>query len=288
MDEEEELSQRELLIQDFFKDQQSTGSQRDDLLRDIRFVNDPNAFKGQYGVYAGQKELAEDLNKDRFKKSSVAPMEGITNDNNMSNSETTLTPEKRSSNFKQTAELGKAFDAENILSGNVFDSGAFSFLDDMKPKSDFKLNTRGDDAEKELKKVNAAENIAIDQGYKDAVKKTTTESMGAAKAGEKNRFSKTRGGLFGNYGKEVTINKIVNPETGKVSREKFVDGKYVSSTAERKNFRKQKKEGRQKARQQKISNIKDKVTGVFEKSRENREKRQQTRSNKRNNKGGLF
>ena len=36
--------------------------------------------------------------------------------------------------------------------------------------------------------------------------------------------------------------------------------------------------------------IKDKVTGVFEKSRENREQRQQTRSNRRKNKstGGLF
>ena len=160
-----------------------------------------------------------------------------------------------------------------------FDSDAFSFIDDL-----------GDNSEEQLKKVNATADAAIDQGFKDAVEKTTAESMGAAKAGEKNRFSKTRGGLFGNYGKEVTINKIVNPETGKVSREKFVDGKYVSSTAERKNFRKQKKEGRQKARQQKISNIKDKVTGVFEKSKENRTKRQKARSNRRNNKftGGLF
>ena len=60
----------------------------------------------------------------------------------------------------------------------------------------------------------------------------------------------------------------------------------MSSTAERKNFRKQKKEGRQKGRQQKISNIKDKVTGVFEKSKENRTKRQKARSSKKNNNSG--
>jgi len=213
-----------------------------------------------------------------FKKSNTdngIKVEQLTNDNNLSNSETTLTPEKRSSNFKQTAELGRAVDAENMLSGETFDSGAFSFIDDL-----------GDNSGEQLKKVNATADAAIDQGYKDAVEKTTTESMGAAKAGEKNRFSKTRGGLFGNYGKEVTINKIVNPDTGKVSREKFVDGKYVSSTAERKNLRKQKKEGRQKGRQQKISNIKDKVTGVFEKSKENRTKRQKARSSKKNNNSG--
>lgn len=198
-------------------------------------------------------------------------VEQLTNDNNISNSETTLTPEKRSSNFKQTVDMGRSFD----LTGNAFDSGAFSFIDDL-----------GDNSEEQLRKVNATEDAAIDQGYKDAVEKTTTESMGAAKAGEKNRFSKTRGGLFGNYGKEVTINKIVNPETGKVSREKFVDGKYVSSTAERKNFRKQKKEGRQKGRQQKISDIKDKVTGVFEKSKKNREERKKNRSSKKNNNSG--
>ena len=97
------------------------------------------------------------------------------------------------------------------------------------------------------------------------------------------RGSKSRMGLFGNYGKDVEIRKTYDPETGKITRSKFVDGEQVKKGQGFQGVRRAKRAGN-------FGKIQDKVTGVFDKSRENREKRQQTRSNRRKNKstGGLF
>jgi hypothetical protein len=248
------LSQQEQLLQNFYNSQESTGSQSEDLLRDVKFMNDKNSFKGSYGVYAGMQQLSEDLNKDRFKEEEGETKTEITPNNSLSDSETTLTPEKRNSNFKQTADMGSAFDS----SSDSFDESEFSFLDGMQRKGDFKLNTRGDENEKSrslslLNDTNQNEN-ALDVSYKNKAEQDVIKSTG--KAVEERNFmsSKTRGGLFGNYGKQVKINKIVDPNTGKVNREKYVDGKLTKSTAEKDRFKREKKSGRETGRANKKAN----------------------------------
>ena len=64
-------------------------------------------------------------------------------------------------------------------------------------------------------------------------------------ASNKNTASKsrTRMGLFGNYGKDVEIRKTSDETTGKVNREKLVDGKVVKSRFETKEFKDSRKRG---------------------------------------------
>jgi hypothetical protein len=152
------------------------------------------------------------------------------------------------SNFKQTADMGSAFDS----SSDTYDESEFSWLDGMQRKGNFKLNTRGDENEKSrslslLNNTNQNEN-ALDVSYKNKAEQDVIKSTG--KAVEERNFmsSKTRGGLFGNYGKQVKINKIVDPNTGKVNREKYVDGKLTKSTAEKDRFKREKKSGRETGR----------------------------------------
>ena len=61
--------------------------------------------------------------------------------------------------------------------------------------------------------------------------------------------SRNRMGLFGNYGKDVTIKKTSNEVTGKVNREKFVDGKLVKSRFNNQEFKASKSKGNKNARQ---------------------------------------
>jgi hypothetical protein len=56
--------------------------------------------------------------------------------------------------------------------------------------------------------------------------------------------SKSRMGLFGNYGKDVTIKKTLDTNTGRVNKQKFVDGEEVKNRNENKNFNKAKRVSR--------------------------------------------
>ena len=55
--------------------------------------------------------------------------------------------------------------------------------------------------------------------------------------------SKTRMGLFGNYGKDVKIAKTYDPSTGKITRQKFVDGEQVKKDKGFKGVRRAKRAG---------------------------------------------
>jgi len=138
-----------------------------------------------------------------------------------------------------------------------------SFIKDA-VMSEFKLDTPADAIEEKASNINKSE-----EGIKQIDKGTTG--------------SRSRMGLFGNYGKNVEITKTLDP-SGKVTRRKFVDGELVKTGD------KSMKTFRQARREKNIGKIQDKVTGVFEKSKENRTKRQKARSSKGNNKftGGLF
>ena len=59
-------------------------------------------------------------------------------------------------------------------------------------------------------------------------------------------------GLFGNYGKDVKITKTYDPSTGKITRQKFVDGEEVDRTKRGfKGVRRAKRAGNFGRRQQK-------------------------------------
>lgn len=57
------------------------------------------------------------------------------------------------------------------------------------------------------------------------------------------RGSKSRMGLFGNYGKDVEIRKTYDPETNKITRSKFVDGEKVEKGKGFKGVRRAKRAG---------------------------------------------
>jgi len=59
----------------------------------------------------------------------------------------------------------------------------------------------------------------------------------------KTRGSKSRMGLFGNYGKDVEIRKTYDPETNKITRSKFVDGEKVEKGKGFKGVRRAKRAG---------------------------------------------
>ena len=175
------------------------------------------------------------------------PPTKIDGSNNLADNKASIT-NTGNSNFKQTSDMGSAFDS----SSDTYDESEFSWLDGMQRKGNFKLNTRGDENEKSrslslLNNTNQNEN-ALDVSYKNKAEQDVIKSTG--KAVEERNFmsSKTRGGLFGNYGKQVKINKIVDPNTGKVNREKYVDGKLTKSTAEKDRFKREKKSGRETGR----------------------------------------
>ena len=52
-----------------------------------------------------------------------------------------------------------------------------------------------------------------------------------------NVSSKTRGGLFGNYGKKVEIRKTFDESTGRTNKQKFIDGELASDRNARQNVR---------------------------------------------------
>jgi hypothetical protein len=63
------------------------------------------------------------------------------------------------------------------------------------------------------------------------------------KSDNKIRGSKSRMGLFGNYGKDVEIRKTYDPETNKITRSKFVDGEKVEKGKGFKGVRRAKRAG---------------------------------------------
>ncbi len=63
------------------------------------------------------------------------------------------------------------------------------------------------------------------------------------KSDNKIRGSKSRMGLFGNYGKNVEIRKTYDPETNKITRSKFVDGEKVEKGKGFKGVRRAKRAG---------------------------------------------
>ena len=52
-----------------------------------------------------------------------------------------------------------------------------------------------------------------------------------------NVSSKTRGGLFGNYGKKVEIRKTFDESTGRTNKQKFIDGELASDRNSRQDVR---------------------------------------------------
>lgn len=154
-------------------------------------------------------------------------VEQLTNDNNISNSETTLTPEKRSSNFKQTADMGRSFDLTgetNISNGGkqfVFGKGRSSGM-----------NLSIDNSISNLGK-NLQQNMDLDSKFD----KTNN-----------NVSSKTRGGLFGNYGKKVEIRKTFDESTGRTNKQKFIDGELASDRNARQDVRRKGKSSEARAK----------------------------------------
>jgi hypothetical protein len=63
------------------------------------------------------------------------------------------------------------------------------------------------------------------------------------KSDNKIRGSKSRFGLFGNYGKDVEVRKTYDPETNKITRSKFVNGEEVQKGKGFKGVRKAKRAG---------------------------------------------
>jgi hypothetical protein len=170
------------------------------------------------------------------------PPTKIDGSNNLADNKASIT-NTGNSNFKQTSDMGSAFDS----SSDTYDESEFSWLDGIQNENE---KSR---AQSLLNNTNQNEN-AVDVSYKNKVEQDVIKSTGKAVKERNFMSSKTRGGLFGNYGKQVKINKIVDPNTGKVNREKYVDGKLTKSTAEKDRFKREKKSGRETGRANKKAN----------------------------------
>lgn len=218
------LSQQEQLLQNFYNSQESTGSQSEDLLRDVKFMNDKNSFTGSYGVYAGVQDFNESFNKDRFKEAEGETTTEITPEitpgNSLFDSETTLTPETRNSNANPPeVSIRKKYD---LMSPTMIGGLGESAPEINIPTADEMKASGKKSSEKRMKL------------YDDSINTSK---------------SRNRMGLFGNYGKDVTIKKTSNEVTGKVNREKFVDGKLVKSRFNNQEFKASKSKGNKNARQ---------------------------------------
>lgn len=74
----------------------------------------------------------------------------------------------------------------------------------------------------------------------DALSKVKTKKSNAPTLMKQNNeisSSRKRGGLFGNYGKQVEIKKTFNKSTGRTNKQKFVDGELFSDRNSRQDVR---------------------------------------------------
>tara|TARA_R110001632_G_scaffold226102_1_gene359491 strand:+ start:45 stop:761 length:717 start_codon:yes stop_codon:yes gene_type:complete len=183
------------------------------LIDKVNLEIDKKAFPKKY--FGTMDEQGKKSNTDNGIK-----VEQLTNDNNISNSETTLTPEKISSNINPPeVSIRKKYD---LMSPTMIGG-----LGESAPKI----------------------NIPTADEMKASGKKSSDKRMKLYDDSINTSKSRNRMGLFGNYGKDVTIKKTSNEVTGKVNREKFVDGKLVKSRFNNQEFKASKSKGNKNARQ---------------------------------------
>ena len=77
----------------------------------------------------------------------------------------------------------------------------------------------------------------------DIDKQKSQMQSNLTKSDNKIRGSKSRFGLFGNYGKDVEVRKTYDPETNKIKRSKFVNGEEVQKGEGFKGVRRAKRAG---------------------------------------------
>ena len=238
------LSQQEQLLQNFHNSQESTGNQRDDLLRDFKFLNEQNPFKGQYGVYAGAQKFNESLNKDRFKEEEKGETSGST---------------ESSGRISPNQNAGKTFQQTMDEINNISDTKKAS-MDKM--KKDFTgvkpVESVGETSEQNPLKItgetnllnggkefvfgkgrSSGMNLSIDNSISNLGKNLQQNIDLDSKFDKTNNdvSSRTRGGLFGNYGKKVEIRKTFDESTGRTNKQKFIDGELASDRNARQNVR---------------------------------------------------
>ena len=230
------LSQQEQLLQNFHNRQESTGSQSEDLVRDVKFMNDKNPFTGSYGVYAGVQEFNESFNKDRFKEEK---------------GETSGSTES-SGRISPNQNAGKTFQQLQDEINNISDTKKAS-MDRMKedfmgvkPSEQNPLKITGEtnvlNGGKEFvfgKGRSSGMNLSIDNSISN-LGKNLQQNMDLDSKFDKtnnNVSSKTRGGLFGNYGKKVETRKTFDESTGRTNKQKFIDGELASDRNARQDVR---------------------------------------------------
>jgi hypothetical protein len=99
------------------------------------------------------------------------------------------------------------------IAGNLYENSRESIT----PSNSFtsNMNSMGGDISKQKADMEAM--------FKSSNNKTTS--------------SKTRGGLFGNYGKKVEIRKTFDKSTGRTNKQKFIDGELASDRNARQDVR---------------------------------------------------
>ena len=99
------------------------------------------------------------------------------------------------------------------IAGNLYENSRES----INPSNSFtsNMNSMGGDISKQKADMEAM--------FKSSNNKTTS--------------SKTRGGLFGNYGKKVEIRKTFDESTGRTNKQKFIDGELASDRNARQDVR---------------------------------------------------
>ena len=115
---------------------------------------------------------------------------------------------------------------KNVLSGET------NILSDQKPSAGNLYKTSG----MSINPSNSFTSNMNSMGGDISKQKADMEAMFKS-SNNKTTSSKTRGGLFGNYGKKVEIRKTFDESTGRTNKQKFIDGELASDRNARQDVR---------------------------------------------------
>ena len=111
-------------------------------------------------------------------------------------------------------------------------SGETNILSDQKPSAGNLYKTSG----MSITPSNSFTSNMNSMGGDISKQKADMEAMFKS-SNNKTTSSKTRGGLFGNYGKKVEIRKTFDESTGRTNKQKFIDGELASDRNARQDVR---------------------------------------------------